>query len=61
MGPYGKDSYFIGGVKPGIGCFNCFTEVAQRACALQSDRPEFASFVVQGKLIFSKSISSSEK
>lgn len=60
-GPLGEILINWSGVKPGIGCFNCFTDVVQRACALQSDKPGFARFVVLGKLIFSKPISSSEK
>lgn len=61
MGPYGRDSYLIGLEWSQALDVLTALQVVQRACALQSDRPGFASFVVQGKLIFSKPISSSEK
>lgn len=48
-------------MKLGFGCVNCFIDMIQKACALQSNRPGFTSFVVLDKLIFPKSISSSEK
>lgn len=61
LGLYKRFLFNWSGVKPDIGYFNCFTDVVQRACALQSDRPGFASSVVLGKLIFLKLISSSAK